>query len=106
MENMLKGVKLQDLLRVIRESRIVAQHTVPGTAKQSGVAEWRNRILMGMISGMMSRFTRQNHFGVSLENKSVIWNRVPIRSEHTSWTIKLLEKHLWNISCLKLSYRG
>ena len=41
--------------RYLQDNGIVAQYTMLGSAKQNGVAEWRNHTLMEMKRSIMSR---------------------------------------------------
>lgn len=56
---------------------IIAQYTTPGTPQQNGMAERRNRTLMGMVRSMISRSKLPGLWGETLKTLNYILNRVP-----------------------------
>ena len=67
--------------KFLQSCGIKAQYTMPGTPKQNGVVERRNRILMDMVRSMIS-ITKlpQSLWGEALQTAMYILNRVPSKS--------------------------
>ena len=82
---------------------ICAQYTMPGTPKQNGVAERRNRMLMDMIRSMMSYSTLpKNLWSYALKTANYLLNRVPSKAVQKTpfelWTNRkpsLRHLHVW-----------
>ena len=65
----------------LEQQGIVAQYTTPGTPQQNGVAERRNRTLMGMVRSLISRSKLPGFlWGEALKTANYILNRVPTKS--------------------------
>ncbi|KAM2808794.1 hypothetical protein PS2_043635 [Malus domestica] len=61
----------------LEQQGIVAQYTTPGTPQQNGVAERRNRTLMGMVRSLISRSKLPGFlWGEALKTANYILNRV------------------------------
>ena len=67
--------------KYLEDSGIVAQFTMPGSPKQNGVAERRNRTLMEMVRSMISRTNLPGFlWGEALKTALYILNRVPTKA--------------------------
>ena len=66
--------------KYLEDSGIVTQFTMPGSPKQNGVAERRNRTLMEMVRSMISRTNLPGFlWGEALKTALYILNRVPTK---------------------------
>ena len=67
--------------KYLEDSGIVGQFTMPGSPKQNGVAERRNRTLMEMVRSMISRTNLPDFlWGEALKTALYILNRVPTKA--------------------------
>ena len=65
----------------LEQQGIVAQYTTPGTPQQNGVAERRNRTLIGMVRSLISRSKLPSFlWGEALRTSNYVLNRVPTKS--------------------------
>ena len=75
------GQCLGPFAEFLQSCGIKAQYTMPGTPKQNGVVERRNRTLMDMVRSMISRTKLpQSFWGEVLQTSMYILNRVPSKS--------------------------
>ena len=67
--------------KFLQEYGIVAQHTLPGSADQNGVAERRNRTLMDMVRSMLSNSNLPKFLWTeALKTATYILNHVPTKA--------------------------
>ena len=66
--------------KFLQEHGIVAQHSMPGSPDQNGVAERKNRTLVDMVRSMLSNFNLPKFLWTDALNSAVyILNRVPTK---------------------------
>ena len=66
--------------KFLQEHGIVAQHTMPSSSDQNGVAERRNRTLVDMVQSMLSNSNLPKFLWTDALKKTVyILNRVPTK---------------------------
>ena len=98
-----QGQRPGPFAKFLEENGIVAQYTTPGTPQQNGVAERRNRTLMGMVRSMTSVSNLPpNIWSESLKTVVYILNRVPSKSVPKTpfelwngWKPCLNHVHIW-----------
>ena len=67
--------------KFLQEHGIVAQHTMPGSPDQNGVAERRNRTLVDMVRRMLSNSDHPKFLWTNtLKTEVYILNRVPTKA--------------------------
>ena len=81
----------------LTDRRIVSQFTVLYTPQQNGVAERRNRILLGMVHSMENSSLPILFWGYAIQNTINILNNVPskfvLKTGHELWNDRKSNLH-------------
>ena len=98
-------VDARTFCQIFWKSGIVAQYTMPGTSRQNGVVERRNRTLKDMVRSMIAHTTLSESLWSEALNTSIyLLNRVPsktiTKTPYELWTEKSLNiRHLYVWGC-------